>query len=190
MHLHDLALSIDSTCRQNNIYIFPQWVPRSENEKADAISRIVDSDDWSVAPEVFHLLENRWGPHSIDRFASNYNSKLPRFNSRYWNPGSETIDAFSVSWARENNWLVPPISLVARTILHLRDSRGCGTLVAPYWKSAPFWPLINNVNGNFIDAVKDSIIFGRDITISGRGGAAPLTGHTFTRFMALRLNFT
>jgi len=32
---------------------------------------------------------------TIDRFASYYNTQLPRFNSRFWNPSSEGVDAFT-----------------------------------------------------------------------------------------------
>ena len=32
----------------------------------------------------------------MDRFASYYNNKTPRFNSRCWNPGCEAIDTFTV----------------------------------------------------------------------------------------------
>ena len=35
-----------------------------------------------------------WGPFTIDRFASSRNTKTPRFNSLYWNPGSEGVDLF------------------------------------------------------------------------------------------------
>jgi hypothetical protein len=46
---------------------------------------------------------------TIDRFANFNNKKLNRYNSLYWNPGSEAIDAFSQNWQFENNWLVPPV---------------------------------------------------------------------------------
>lgn len=45
---------------------------------------------------------------SIDRFACDYNTKLPRFNSRFLQPKCEAVDAFFQNWSSENNWLVPP----------------------------------------------------------------------------------
>ena len=81
----------------------------SENEKADSLSRIIDQHDWSISDQVCSFLDMLWGPHTIDRFASFYNNKITRFNSKYWNPGCETIDAFTVDWKGENNWVVPPI---------------------------------------------------------------------------------
>ena len=39
-----------------------QWIPRSENEKADFISRLIDVDDWQLAESFFSTLEGVWGP--------------------------------------------------------------------------------------------------------------------------------
>ena len=41
--------SIYSTCVTNSISIDIQWIPRSENEKADYISRLIDHQDWEVS---------------------------------------------------------------------------------------------------------------------------------------------
>ena len=52
------------------------------------------------------------------------------------------MDAFSASWGGVNNYLVPPVFLVARTLAHLETSRARGTLIAPKWPSASFWPYL------------------------------------------------
>ena len=71
---------------------------------ADYISRIVDHDDWSLDPIMFKALDELWGPHTVDRFATHYHSQLERFNSRYACPGSEAVDSFTTDWGGENNW--------------------------------------------------------------------------------------
>jgi hypothetical protein len=43
----------------------------------------------------FKVLPLMWGPHTIDRFANSENTEVRRFNSRYWNPSSESVDAFT-----------------------------------------------------------------------------------------------
>ena len=45
------------------------------------------------------------------------------------------------AWVGENNWLLPPVSLVPRVIRHLFLCRSMGTLIVPKWVSAPFWPM-------------------------------------------------
>ena len=71
------------------------WIPRTENERADYISRLVDFDDWQITPDLFQSLEQLWGPHTVDCFAIYYTAKLPRFFSRFWNPGTSGIDFYA-----------------------------------------------------------------------------------------------
>ena len=84
-------------------------------------------------------LEMDWIPRS---FASSYNALLPRFHSRFWSPGCEAVDIFTVNWGNELNWWVPPLHLICRTIRHASQCRAKGTMIIPAWKSAPFWPII------------------------------------------------
>ena len=88
------------------------------------------------------MAEEKLEPPSVDRFANNENTQLPYFNSRFWCPGTEVVDAFSVSWAGENNWLVPPIFLIPRVLDHMVALGRRATLVVSAWPAAPFWPLI------------------------------------------------
>ena len=67
-----------------------------------------------------------------------HNRQILRFNSRCWNPGAEAVDAFTVSWAGQNNWWCPPIALIPRVIGHAKVCKAVGTLVVPGWPSAPF----------------------------------------------------
>ena len=86
-----------------------------------------------------------------------HNRKLPRFHFFYWSPDSGDSDAFcydrgSLSirlflgeregggreegdWGGENNWLVPPVSLVPWVIRHLLECKAMGTLIVPKWAS-------------------------------------------------------
>ena len=61
----------------------------------------MDYEDWGTTQEFFIFMNNLWGPFTIDRFASHTNTKLARFNSVFWNPGSENVDCFSVNWAND-----------------------------------------------------------------------------------------
>ena len=102
------ALAIFSAALGGQTRIEPEWIPRTQNEQADLLSHIIDYDDWGVDPSLFARFDSLWGPHSINRFASFYNTQLPCFNSHYWNPGSEAVDAFTCDWSNECNWLCPP----------------------------------------------------------------------------------
>ena len=141
-HLQDGAMAIFELCFQHSIKLEMDWIPRSLNTQADFLSRIVDYDDWGVDPCIFQAIDASWGPHSVDCFASSYNALLPRFHSRFWSPGCEAVDIFTVNWGNELNWWVPPLHLICRTIRHASQCRAKGTMIIPAWKSAPFWPII------------------------------------------------
>ena len=76
-----------------------------------------DFDDWKISPALFAMVDAMWGPHVVNCFAHVDNAKLPTFYST-------AVDAFTVNWAGQINWWVPPV--------HLAE------LVVPAWKSASF----------------------------------------------------
>ena len=141
-YLQSEACSIFSFCCNHGISIEVEWIPRSQNQQANFLSRIFDSDDWGLFPLSFHYIDSVWGSHSVDRFANHVNAKLPRFNSRFWNPGSEGIDAFVMNWHGEINYGCPPICLILRVLHHMSNCKASGSLIVPLWHSAPFWPMI------------------------------------------------
>ena len=51
--LQEEALTIFSIAAQNVVRMEPQWIPRSENQKADYLSRLQDTDDWKIQPLLF-----------------------------------------------------------------------------------------------------------------------------------------
>ena len=103
----------------------------------------------------FHRIDLVWAPHLIDRFANHLNAKLPRFNSRFWNPVAEGIDAFVMDWARENNYVCPPVCFILRVLLHMRNCKASASLVVPLWHSAPFWPMVCPDGSRFADFIID-----------------------------------
>jgi hypothetical protein len=80
-HLQALCLEIFSLCLAHCLHLRPEWLPQEENERADYLSKIRDVDDFGISPTVFAQVAAAFGPFSVDRFASSYNAKLPRFNA-------------------------------------------------------------------------------------------------------------
>ena len=58
--MHLLASDIFSFCYNHGINLEIDWVPRSLNDKADCLSKIVDYDYWEIVPKIFQLLDSRW----------------------------------------------------------------------------------------------------------------------------------
>jgi hypothetical protein len=122
------------------------WRPRELNVRADYLSRVsaMLQHDYCLLPSLFRWLDERWGPYTIDRFAS-VDTCQPlappnsgRFCSQFFHPAAAWVDAFSLPWAGETNWLFPPVPYIAQTVAHLRASRALGTLVAPFAPWAPW----------------------------------------------------
>ena len=113
------------------------------SQLADYLSKLTDVNDWGINPDIFRWISTLWGPFTVDRFATWYNDKCLRFNSRFWNPGCEGVDAFTQNWQEENNWLVPPPSQIIRVWRHLKLCKAQGALIIPLWKGTLFWPCMS-----------------------------------------------
>ena len=95
--LHEIFLSIFQICLSNGITIEAQWIPRSENLRADYLSKNIDYEDLGITCEFFLFINNLSGPFDIDRFARFKNTKLDRFNSyilESWYRGRRLIQFF------------------------------------------------------------------------------------------------
>jgi hypothetical protein len=51
------------------------------------------------------------------------------------------MDAFSQFLGNDMNWLVPPLSMITKTLIKHRQEKGI--LIIPVWKTAPYWPIIH-----------------------------------------------
>ena len=143
--LQEIAMKIFFLCLENGISLEVEWIPRRLNEAADSASReaeMVDTDDWQLSDDFFTILNNRWGPFTIDCFSNYYNKKVDRFYSLFNSPGCAGVDAFSFNWANEFCLLVPPVCIVGRVLRHLELCKGKGVLIVPFWPSAHFWPML------------------------------------------------
>ena len=140
LKLHVIAKEIFLILLKNQTSLETEWIPWLENDRADFLSGIIDFDDRGLAQFVFDRL---WGPHHIDWFASSHKAKLDKFYYRFWNPGSNGVDAFTENWSEfGRDWFLSTFHLIERVIRHLRFCKGFGTLVVPFWHSGRFWPLL------------------------------------------------
>ena len=144
-------------------------------------------------PAHFQELHTLWGPHNVDRFVS-YNSKQPpRFCARWQCPGFETVDAFTVGWKGENNWIVPPMYSIPKIIRHRSFGKEVQTLVIPLWTSAPWWPLVVIDDQNFKSFVVDVWEIPQHAATFLPGSAeSHMFGHGVpsSRILALRIDFS
>ena len=141
LRLQCQALEIFQFCAVN-VSIEIEWVPRPLNEYADSLSRVIHFDDWSVSTSFFAYISSLFDPFTVDRFASPDTAKCARFYSKFWCPGAEGVDTFSVDWAGENNWMVPPVYFISHTVFHFEVCSARGVEfhgISYFMLSAAFW---------------------------------------------------
>lgn len=119
----------------NGISIRPRYIQSAANIWADRLSRELDDSDWQLHPRLFRHLQRRYR-HTVDRFASMANAQLPRYNSRWLDPGTEAVDCLRLPdsvWRSENNYCHPPWDLLDDLSVKLQRSGAEATVVAPCW---------------------------------------------------------
>jgi hypothetical protein len=150
--IQEIVIQIDDCCIAANINRHTIWVPCNLNIIADYMSKFGTGNAFSftVQPWVRSLLDCTFGTHTVDCFASWNNVQVspPQYNSLFFEPEAEWLDAFSCHWAwgpqnlRENNWIHPLYKLAGQVLQHLRLCQAQGTVILPRWEHAPWWPSI------------------------------------------------
>lgn len=116
------------------IQLSVRYIASGDNVLADALSRGSPMDELELRLPAWQDIEQRWGPHTVDRYASLGNAQLARFNSLLPCEASDGAGALSQRWAGENNYAFPPVSELPRLaqLLFERPSL-LATVVTPYW---------------------------------------------------------
>ena len=123
-----------------------RYVSTHDNNAADALSRGSPFDELVLRPSAWTALERRFGPHTIDRYASASNACLPRFNTASPGGGGEGALALSQRWEGENNFAFPPPAELPRLaqLLYTHPTVEA-TIVAPYWPAMPWFQLLSEI---------------------------------------------
>ena len=113
---------------------------------ADKLSKLGPTiqTEWSLLPEVFQIIWNRWHRPQIDFFATRFNNKLAQFVSPVPGPLAWTVDALRLSWEDLDPYAFPPAVILGKVVEKLQDYP-CRRiiLIAPGWPNMPwFWDLV------------------------------------------------
>ena len=185
--LHFLCLKVFQTCLLHKISLEIQWIPRSEVQRADYISRLIDTDDWQISTQFLSFLKNfRDLTHLI--VSQIIATQLPKFYSRFWNPGCAGVDYFVQPISNENCLVVPPVFLISRALQYMFSQEALATVIVPFWPSASFWPFICRVYAHFVTSYR--LYSGSSVLQHGRKINSLLGSKTFTgTVLAIRFCF-
>ena len=127
-------------CLERNIQVVAQHLPGSSNKIADEESRTLrDRSDWMLNPQIFTRVNQMFGPLKVDLFASRLTTQLPVFYSWRPDPLAKAMDALVQDWSTTKGFANPPWILVGKVLAKVRAQRCQVVLVAPVWKSQPWY---------------------------------------------------
>jgi hypothetical protein len=117
-----------------SVRILPVFILTGENILVDAASRFQEIPDWQLHPSVFRAISARWGPPSIDLFASHASEQTQRFFSWDASDNPEALDALSQKWDFTLANALTPIPILKRVVKKPETSKVTIILVSPLWE--------------------------------------------------------
>ena len=132
---NEVVRAIFVECLENNITLVVRHLSGVSNRWADRLSRLESPYEWHLHPGVFSILEDMWGPHDVDRFASWRTTQLPVYNSLYADPYTSGVDAMARSWKGTNSFVNPPFFMLHKIINKIIQEKVEATVIAPVWKN-------------------------------------------------------
>ena len=142
--LCDLALEMWEWCIERRLTVHAEHLPGKFNVIADFESRHPnDSSEWQLSPRVFRELDLRYGPMTVDLFASFRNTQLTTFFS--WKPNckASAIDALAQPLIHHQPYMFPPFALIGCCLLKIRRKVvPFALLVEPIWRSQTWYQLV------------------------------------------------
>ena len=138
--LSDIVRELWQWCLDRGTTITAQHLPGLENVRADFMSRhLSDRTDWRLNPHLFNLLNQLWGPFTVDLFATRLSRQLPKFYSWRPDPESAGTNALIQDWRDSIGYAHPPWCLVGRVLQKVLAQEVTVTLIAPVWPSQPWY---------------------------------------------------
>ncbi|XP_078241180.1 uncharacterized protein LOC140704859 [Pogona vitticeps] len=140
-----LAVHLWEWCCHHHIYPVAIHISTSENQLADELSRWKgQSHEWEL-DNVFQMLCSRWDRPAIDVFTSHRNKKCKRYASQAGRGPGFLGDAFMMPWHHHLLYLFPPIPLIQRSLVRIRQQRSSAILIASFWPRQPWFSTLKEL---------------------------------------------
>jgi len=128
-------------CLSRKITLRAEHIPGRLNVIADAESRAKpDAADWKLDSGVFKLLNQSFGPFTVDLFANRNNAQLERFYSYLPDPLAEQFDALVQPWREEKAYAFPPFNLISKCLKKISLEGATILIVCPVWPAQACYP--------------------------------------------------
>ena len=140
-----LLWKIMTWCHHYHITLKARHIPGCLNVMTDLLSRSnqVQSTEWSLYPQVFKQICQKWFTPHVDLLATRLNHELPLYVSPVPDQNTWDIDVLNINWLGLTVYAYPPTALLHRVIQKVRQSNCLIIVVAPGWPGMPwFWDLV------------------------------------------------
>ena len=94
--LSTLAMTIFVECQDIGVHLKAKFLAGKNNAWVDRLSHQKSHFKWKLNPLIFRKLDQMWGPHKVDRFASLLNNQLPEYNSFFRDPCTSGVIKYVV----------------------------------------------------------------------------------------------
>ncbi len=88
------------------------------------------------------ILLGKWGWPQVDLFTTKQNHQLPLYISQIPDPGSWKMNAMAISWTRMCIYAFSQCPIMGQVLQKLQEDQTAMILIAPYWVSRPWFPLL------------------------------------------------
>ena len=107
---HDMVSSLSHNIKSH--------IPGCLNVLADLLSRSnqVQTKKWSLHPQVFKQICQKWFTPHVDLFATHLNHKLPLYVSPVPDPKAWDIDALNINWTSLTAYAYPLMAFLHRVV--------------------------------------------------------------------------
>ena len=122
-------------CHHYQITLKARHIPGCLNVMANLLSRSnqVQSIEWSLHPQVFKQICQKWFTPHVDLFATRLNHKVPLYVSPVPDQNAWDIDALNINWSGLTAYAYPP------TDKKIRQSSCLIIVIAPSWPGMPWF---------------------------------------------------
>ena len=137
--IFEALLDILAAAEAGSFEVIFRWVPREMIVDADALSKVKDTMDFSLAPAVFDLVVKTYGPVHVDRFAAAHNAKCADFNSRFATVGSMGVDAYRQDWRIGTSYVLGHFHQLDRVLDVIERDNANAVIIVPEWTERTWW---------------------------------------------------
>ena len=103
------------------------------NNEPDELSRVFDDrPEWQLHPAIFKQIDKIYKP-TIDLFASRINKQLTKYVSWQPDPQALAVDAFTIDWNDNLNFIFSPFSMLNRVLGKLETDKAEAIVIVPLW---------------------------------------------------------